>query len=155
MNTNSIRCILTHDPKTREKLIDVFALDEFKDYVDRNGLGKGLYVCNDQTSRQPGNHWFLIYHNNGKVTFMDSFAMDPSYYHVEKELSIYSTIEKLPFPLQSISSDVCGEFVIFFSCQLEKGKSWNSIVKFFSRIDLVQNCEKVFMFVNRTFKHYR
>lgn len=155
MNTNSIRCILTRDSKTREKLIDVFALDEFKDYVRRNGLDEGIYICNDQPSRQPGNHWFMIYHSNSSVTFVDSFAMDPSFYGVEGELSMYSTIERLPFQIQSNSSDVCGEFIIYFCLWLARYKSLYSIISGFSRVDLDANSEKVFKFVHGIFNSHR
>ena len=61
MNTNEIRCILTRDKKTREQLINVFALDEFKQYVKENGLFNGIYICNDQAAEKAGNHWFLVY----------------------------------------------------------------------------------------------
>ena len=58
MNSNQIRCMLSNDKKTRQKFIDVMALDEFKNFVKKNTLMKGLYVVNSDDSRSPGEHWF-------------------------------------------------------------------------------------------------
>ena len=44
MNSNQIRCMLSNDKKTRQNFIDVMALDEFKNFVKKNTLMKGLYV---------------------------------------------------------------------------------------------------------------
>ena len=114
MNTNEIRNILTRDPRTRERLIDVFALDEFKDFVRKNGLINGIYVCNDQVAEKPGNHWFLIYVESNLINFIDSFAKHFSFYKIDKELSM-KPVKMLPFQLQSYLSEVCGHYTIFFS----------------------------------------
>ena len=36
--------MLSNDKKTRQNFIDVMALDEFKNFVKKNTLMKGLYV---------------------------------------------------------------------------------------------------------------
>ena len=83
MNTNELRCVATRDGKIKEKFIDVFALDQFKQFVKENTLIDGLYVCNDQISEKAGNHWFLIYSNQNDIYFVDSFAKPVKFYNLE------------------------------------------------------------------------
>ena len=116
MNTNELRCILTRDEKIRTQLIDVFALDEFKKFVKKNRLINGIYVCNDQIAEKSGNHWFLIYVTDANVNFIDSFAKDPKFYKIHRELNTRKKLNKLDYPLQSLLSDVCGEFMSWEKC---------------------------------------
>ena len=87
MNTNELRCMLTRVKKTKEKFIDVFALDQFKLFVKKNWLLPGLYIINDETSKENGNLWLLIFHDSNNISvFVDSFANDYKFYRIEKEL---------------------------------------------------------------------
>ena len=153
MNTNELRSILTQDPRTRQQLIDVFALDEFKEYVRNNGLINGIYICNDQISENPGNHWFLIYVESDVINFVDSFAKHFTFYKIDKELS-QKPVKILPFQLQSYFTEVCGHYAIFFSYHLSRNKRLETIYQPFSRSNLLQNDEKVFNFLIQTFSAY-
>jgi len=115
MNTYELKCMLARDRKTKEHFIDVFALDQFKHFVQKNSLVPGLYIINDETSKENGNHWLLIFHdsNNNILVFVDSFSNDYKFYRIEKELhTLNKKIEKVPFRLQDYFSDVCGEYTI-------------------------------------------
>ena len=122
MNTNELRCALTRDRKIRERFIDVFALDEFKRFVARNTLLHGIYVCNDEVAEKSGNHWFLIYVEKDFINFVDSFARPPSFYHLTNELyALNKKLNVINRRVQSLLSDVCGEYSIFFSYHLCRG----------------------------------
>ena len=154
MNTNELRCILTRDPKTRQQLVDVFALDEFKQYVKRIGLFNGIYVCNDQVAEKAGNHWFLIYVEDNIVNFVDSFAKEPSFYGISTELET-KVIKVLPFQLQSFFSDVCGEYTLFFSYHLCRNYKLEQIYRLFSKTNVFKNDERVQNFVHRKFPGHK
>jgi len=151
MNTNELRCILTRDSKIQEQLKNVFALDQFKDYVKENTLVNGIYVCNDEILDKPGNHWFLIHVDKFSVNFVDSFAKEPSYYSIQDEVKSTKRFNNVPFQLQSFFSDVCGEYAIFFSYHLSRSKTLEEIVKYFSKSVRVWNDECVRNFVHKLF----
>ena len=44
MNTNELRCVLTRDVKIKDRLVDVFVLDQFKMFVEKNTFIDGVYV---------------------------------------------------------------------------------------------------------------
>jgi hypothetical protein len=108
--------------------------------VETNGFVDGIYVCNDQVSEKPGNHWFLIYNKNNVVNFIDSFAKDPSFYGLK---FFSSKTKKFAFQLQSYFSDVCGEYTVFCSYMLCRRNSLQDISNFFSRTNLTSNDESV------------
>lgn len=152
MNTNELRCILTRDQKTRQQLVNVFALDEFKQYVEENGLKNGIYICNDQAAEMAGNRWFLFYSNENKITIADSLAKSPKFYSVDNILKMQKKpVVTVPFRLQSFLTDVCGEYTIFFSYLLTRGNSLKDICKHFSSSDYLKNDEKVRNFVHKLF----
>ena len=53
MNTNELRCVLTRDVKIKDRLVDVFALDQFKMFVEKNTFIDGVYV----TIKLHGKSW--------------------------------------------------------------------------------------------------
>lgn len=156
MNTNELRCMLSKDKKTRQQLVDVFALDQFKNFVSAHSLLNGIYVINDQNSYRNGNHWFLVHVDENNVNFVDSFAKSPNYYNVEKELcTTNKSLKTIQWQIQSIFSDVCGGYVVYFSTQLCRNNILKSIVKKFSKFDLVKNDQMIKHFIVKHFPgHY-
>ena len=151
MNSNEIRCMLTRDKKTRQKFIDVLALDEFKSFVRTNTLLEGLYVINSDGSDSPGRHWFMIFYDKDYLAFVDSFARSSNFYNISEELnSVNIEIDEVPFQLQHFFSDVCGEYVILFSYNLCRNKKLIEILKRFS-VNHKDNDNKVRHFVNKHF----
>ena len=156
MNTNELRCMLTRDKKTKEKFIDVFALDQFKLFVKKNSLLPGLYIINDETSKENGNHWLLIFHDSNNIlVFVDSFSNDYKFYTIVKELhTLNKKIEEVPFRLQDYFSDVCGEYTIFFAYHLCRGKRLKDIMKYFTHSH-IDNDAKVRYFVHKKFPGHK
>ena len=154
MNTNELRCMLTRDKKTKEMFIDVFAIDQFKRFVKKNSLVQGLYLINDENSKENGNHWFLIFHDKNILVFVDSFANNYKYYGLEKEVYNVNKIEEVPFRLQDYFSDVCGEYTIFFAYHLCRGKRLQNIIKYFTHTHH-DNDEKIRYFVPKKFPGHK
>ena len=148
MNTRQLQCALDSDPAMKDYSRNVLALDQFQ---RANLSDKGIYVCNDQPSKKSGNHWFLIFIDPEKIYFVDSFANEPKYYHVDEKLR---TLKKPIFTfskmLQSPFSTLCGEYCIFFAYHLSRNFNLEYVIRFFTN-DCVQNDQNVKDFIWRKF----
>ena len=154
MNSNELRCVLSRDKKINKSFIDVFAMDEFKEYSKRNKTisDNSVFVVNSETSMNSGEHWLLIYVKRKLVYFIDSFRKDPKFYKLENIL--YQIRNKIEFlnqiQLLSSFSNICGEYCIFFSFNLCRDKSLREILNYFS-YDFFRNDESVKSFMRKTF----
>ena len=67
MNTLQLKTILNSDPVMKSFSPDVFALDEMKEHLrklNKSNNQRGLFICNSETSKQLGAHWFLVFFEN-------------------------------------------------------------------------------------------
>ena len=163
MNTNELRCMLTKDPVTRAYLRNVYALDQFEEFVRENSLIEGLYVINDQPIHKLGRHWLLVLveSENKKIVFFDSFGRPPDYYNLlrlliqsktnTKRRKAVSGIELNSIQLQSLYSNVCGGYVVFFATQLCRGEMLKDIVKRFDKTNFQKNDEMIIHFIRKYF----
>lgn len=88
-----------------------------------------------------------------KGEFFDSYGNNPGYY----DISFTNYLKKHAYEwdfnkrkLQSVWSDVCGQYCIFYLHHRAQGQSMSKIVKVFEN-DTMSNDNKVFNFVNRHF----
>ena len=148
MNTTQLQCALESDPAMKEYQREVFALDQFK---NAKLLNKGIYICNEQTSRKPGSHWFLVITESDKVYFIDSFAQSPKYYGVDKKLQkLKRPVAVLSDSIQNPFSTLCGEYCLFFAYHLSRNFNLKSVTNFFTN-DYVRNDQNIKQFVWRMF----
>ena len=158
MNSNELRCVLSRDVKIKSKFVDVFALDEFIEYVKRNkNIGDdSVFIVNSETSEKSGEHWLLVYVYYDSVVFIDSFGKHLTFYNLENTL--YRIKNKLEFlneiQLQSSYSNLCGEYCTFFAFNLCREKSLTNILNFFTS-DFSRNDASVKKFMNKTFPGHR
>ena len=116
MNKRKLQCALDSDPAMKDYSSNVFALDQFQ---KAKLADKGIYVCNDQPSKKSGNHWFLVFIDPQKIYFVDSFANEPTNYHVDKKLKkLKKTIVTFSKMLQNPFSTLCGEYCLSFAYHL-------------------------------------
>ena len=72
LNTEEITNLLLRDKRTKTSSRGVFASDELPLIAPTSSL----YICNTDSSSQPGKHWVAIYiDNKKKADFFDSFGM--------------------------------------------------------------------------------
>ena len=148
MNTKQLQCALDSDPAMKDYSRNVFALDQFHRV---NLSDKGIFECNDQPSKKSGNHWFLIFIDPEKIYFVDSFANEPKYYHVDEKLrTLKKPIFRFSKMLQSPFSTLCGEYCIFFAYHLSRNFNLEYVIRFFTN-DCVQNDQNVKDFIWRKF----
>lgn len=105
-------------------------------------------VINTDNHKKSGAHWLAIYvdkSNNG--FYFDSFGFAPfipeHIQRLRKNCKRYRWNEK---QLQSISSDVCGQFCLMFLKYMSEGMGYNAFLRNFSD-DLKKNDEIARKFV--------
>ena len=136
------------DPAMRVYKRNVYALDQF---LNSKLSNKGIYICNEQTSRELGSHWFLILIESDKTYFIDSFAKTPKYYQVDKKLKkLKKPVAGLSDMLQNPFSTLCGEYCLFFAYHLSRNFSLENVINFFTD-DCVRNDQSIKQFVWRKF----
>lgn len=106
MDGGQLRKILSRDQCLKVNFRGIFA----RDRVPRCLL-PGFYIWNTGLFASAGEHWVAIYvtedHN---VEFFDSFGKSPKFYGWD----ISQSINYNKKPLQSLDSDVCGMYCLFF-----------------------------------------
>lgn len=116
MSTQDIRGMLQRNEKTRGYLLDVYGADELPTKKVERSVW--LLVCNCCPIDQPGEHWIAMFGDaNGNIDFFDSYGLSPAVYswamafiRAQNPRSInYNSVQ-----LQSLASDVCGEYCLYF-----------------------------------------
>ena len=157
MNTAQIIHALEEDPIMSKKFCGVFPSDKLPQTIDKYPCG---FVANTDPSTKPGTHWISIWigpsdgkGENKRIVgqFFDSYAADvPLVFrdYLEKHTDIWIYNRR---KLQSIWSDVCGDYCIFYLSHRAHGYSMNKIVQLFSDNTML-NDAKVSHFVNTHFR---
>lgn len=130
MNTDHISSILHSDPSTSQIFKGVMPRDHF---VNCKVAFPGLYVCNTDTSDQPGSHWISIYFSkNGKCEYFDSYGVFSLFSDLtHKLLSIDKNLNYNNQTLQSVNTNVCGIYCIIFCMMRSRGFTLNYIINTF------------------------
>ena len=112
---------------------------------------------NTDPSNMPGTHWISIWidlsmtQRGGGGQFFDSYGTDvPVVFrnYLQKHTDQWDFNRRT---LQSIWSDVCGHYCLFYLTHKARGYSMNRIVNMFGN-NTMDNDNKVFNFVNQHFK---
>jgi len=109
-------------------------------------------VVNRDDSSQPGSHWMAIYiDENGNLEFFDSYGQSPFFYGklIQDYVSKYSNVIWNSVTFQSITSNVCGHYCIYFILKRCQGNSMYFIIQ-----NLYQNKRndfQIFQFVKKKY----
>ena len=151
MDTSQILAALESDPVTRKKFCGVFSSDHLPKVVDRFPCG---FIANTGPADKPGLHWVCFYFQSKlKGEFFDSYGRPPDYYQEIFKEYLINHGDNWTFnskQLQSVSSDVCGQYCVFYLSHRARGHSMNTIVNMLDSNRNV-NDKKVFRFVRRHF----
>ena len=114
--------------------IGVFSLDQFFFLKDIEGMS----IVNTQSSNQPGEHWFVVDAQNNNVIIFDSYGLlspvAKSVGIMDKIFSKYENLWMNTYTFQSLDSNVCGDYCLFYIIARAQGYSVLSILthmKFF------------------------
>lgn len=108
--------ILKSDSFTKTVFTDVLPSDRLPHEIRKRPRG---FVLNVDPSNKPGSHWIAIYLTaDGKGEFWDSYGAKPGFYSqnfsqfLNKQCSTFTWNKRV---LQAPSSNVCGQYALFFA----------------------------------------
>ena len=152
MNTFQLTYALEHDKITKRKFCSVFPSDRWPRTIDKKPCG---FIANTDPSTEPRTHWVEFYFPTElKAAFFDSYGYPTEHYRDTFPDYLNNNSYEWEFSnrkLQSIWSDVCGQYCIFYLSHRARGHSMNKIVQLFSN-DTMLNDVKVSRFVKTHFK---
>lgn len=130
MNSNEISKILRRCKITRNKFKGVFSSENMpkKSTYFQTPF---CFVVNTDPSWLPGAHWVAIFvDQDQKIEFFDSFGRRPMTQHLKNFCGReYTFNERI---IQSLTSNVCGQYCIYFLYNRCSGKSFSRIMKCFN-----------------------
>ncbi len=142
MNSKQLACVGEHLLKCSYfKFLGVFPRDE----VPKVTSYPTCLIANTDTSEEPGTHWIAIsYISPYETEFFDSAALPPEFYGFTLPYVNTST-----YRIQSLTSNVCGQFCLFYIFYRSHGYSLSSIISMFSSSDHMWNDSQVRKFYNK------
>lgn len=132
MNTEQLRCVIQCDPCLHDRVVGVFAIDE----INNVNLCRGSsLICNTQPKRKQGEHWIAMYMlPNGTMEFFDSLGRKPMHVSFRFETFIRKHTPSYLYNskrLQGESSNVCGQYCLYYLLHRCRGVSLHGIVNTF------------------------
>jgi hypothetical protein len=113
MNSTDIHKILSRDPYTAKYYLGVFPCDK----IPAIEQFPSAMVINTDKHDEKGTHWLAIYiQSNYTLEFFDSYGLPPEAYgkDITKFLKKYPNIRWNKIVMQSLTSNVCGQYCIYF-----------------------------------------
>ena len=111
MDGGVINRVLRKNPVTRRFFLDTFPADQIPAVTEF----PSSMVVNMDNSDLPGSHWVAMYVPDSQTVFYyDSFGVLPSNKNIRKFLAKFKKMEVNSVTFQSVISDVCGYYVMYF-----------------------------------------
>lgn len=142
MEGRQIKTLLERVFKGRRRIL-ILSYDHFVNFVQNKPLSeKDLLVVNESLSynQNYGQHWFLVFIQNGELFLLDSMKKKRIELAVAAEFETYP-ITTLPIKIQSNSSQCCGLYSVYFAIQLcVLNRSLNAALRHFVPRASASNC---------------
>ena len=145
--------ILKNDPFTKTVFTDVLPSDRLPREIRKGPRG---YILNTDASDMPGSHWIAMYlTEDGKGEFWDSYGQAPGFYNqnfaqfLDKHCATFTWNRRI---LQAPSSDVCGQYTLFFALHRCRRIPMSTIANMFTD-SKEWNDELVRDFIDKWYKH--
>ena len=110
---------------------------------------QSLAIVNCCNRYYRGEHWLALYQDgNDTLEIFDSFGLNPDIYNIvlpQAEVVTYSSKQ-----LQSINSNVCGQYCLYFCYYRARGYALGHIVSMFSN-DFINNDDYIYGVVLKLF----
>ncbi len=130
MDTAQITHLLQCDPYTQDVFAGVYPRDHLPCAIKHYPRA---YVCNTDPHTEDGEHWVAIYVDEyGRGEFFDSYGLPPLHRtflkFLNRNCSSWTFNEK---QLQGLTSQVCGQYCVFYLLHRCRGLSMETIVHMF------------------------
>ena len=107
------------------------------------------YTANTDPHDQPGTHWVAMYFASPEESeFFDSYGFPPEMYGMEdymiRNMTLYNDL-----PLQELTSDVCGDYCLFYLLQRTRNMDLKAVQAKFRIKDSQWNDTQVAQHVHR------
>ena len=137
LNTNEIYKILFKDEFAKKDFKKVVPFDCLPNHPDY----PSSFVVNTDPRGQKGEHWLALYYDEkGVCTFFDSFGNNPNYFGLDKYIQRTSTkYEYNNMQIQSLFSNTCGYYCIYFILLKSRGYNLIDIQNLFSKTNFNMN----------------
>ena len=141
MDTSNIYKILANDSKSKRFFIDVFARDEFVEFLKRSRKShqtQSICVFNTHESNKPGEHWILYAQRDGIGYYFDSYGRSPLHYPDVAKAMTKTFVRKVLWndrQLQGLTTTVCGDYCVLTSLLLSRGWTFDRIIQRFMEND--------------------
>jgi hypothetical protein len=131
MNTQEIERKLMENESTKGYFIGVFAADQLPTWKINREVW--LLVCNCCPIDMPGEHWIALFANARQgVEMFDSFGFSPNVYDgVHQFINTQQpvTVTYNTYQLQSLDSDACGPYCLYYAHYRSRGFTMEAIVE--------------------------
>ena len=97
-----------------------------EDQFLKGNFEKETYMCvvNEKASRFLWSHWVMVYQEKKKIYLIDSLGRNIIHYDFKFKGPFYQVSRRL----QCLDSKLCGTYLVFFGCKLERGLDLDSIM---------------------------
>ena len=106
------------------------------------------YIVNTDPHGQPGRHWLALWTQDGACEILDSYALPLETYQTTGPLLTWlqkhwDVVIPNSQSLQSVYSQSCGDYALFFLIDRSQGKSMKEFLNRFDKHDYVHNDHQV------------
>jgi len=133
MNTRQISAVLQTDSSTKQAFQGVYPSDVLPETIEHY---PAAFVANVDPSGQPGSHWCAFYFTKDKRgEFFDSYGQQPKQYTQAFQDFLYRNSVVWTYnakSLQSLDSNVCGHYCLYYLLNRCRNISMKAIVDRFS-----------------------
>lgn len=129
MYASQLQHIVDCDVRTQRQFLGVFSADMLPIRMPSRTLA--IVNCCDRD--KPGMHWLAMYNDeNGRLEVFDSFGQSPYLYNLQEKLPRASVLTYNTKQIQSLNSDVCGQYCLYYCYFKARGFDISDIIGIFS-----------------------
>jgi len=153
MNARQIAAVLRKDPKTKAYFQGVYPSDQLPIKIAHY---PAAFVANVDPKGRPGSHWCAFYFTQDQQgEFFDSYGFKPEYYTKAFQEFLDNNCSRWTYNhqgLQSLTSNVCGHYCLYYLLQRCRSISLKTIVSRFCK-NTRKNDSFVYYFMIKYFGH--
>lgn len=133
MNTKQLDWVMKSDRFAKLQFRGVYAADQLPVKVREF---PSAYIANTDPTSKPGTHWVAFYFaDEVHGEFFDSYGMSPDFYNEKFEQFVKTNSSTWTFndkKLQSLDSQVCGQYCLYYLLLRCRGITKSKIIEQFS-----------------------
>ena len=146
LNTVQLDLLAISQPSLKPYFYGTVLCDRLPSPPDKKG--PVAYIVNTDREGQPGRHWLALWTCDDECEILDSYALPLDMYLTTEPLQTWldrhwKIVIQNTQSLQSLYSQSCGDYALFFLIDRSQGKSMNEFLKRFEKHDYVHNDQKV------------